>query len=99
MALFTSCFPDDIDNAHGVYELTSHALRYANLEVDFGDPLAARPLLANAEGLLGDTDLVLNTKAHMMLREAISIGSHAEAPLLRKDAESILKAQMERAGD
>jgi hypothetical protein len=100
-------FGEDIDHARGVYELTTHAfsndghfwLQYANLEVDFGKASFARPHLANAEGLLGETDMVLTTKAHMMLREALTISSYEEAEALRRDAEDILQAQMSIASD
>jgi hypothetical protein len=100
-------FGEDIDHARGVYELTAHAfandghfwLQYANLEVDYGRASFARPLLANAEGLLGSTDLVLNTRAHMMLREALTVSSAEEAKRLRADAEDILRKQMEFARD
>lgn len=100
-------FGEDIDHARGVYELTSHAfandghfwLQYANLEVDYGRASYARPLIANAEGLMGTTDLILNTRAHMMLREALTVSSYAEAMNLRADAEDILRHQMERARD
>lgn len=98
-------FGEDIDYARGVYELTASAfasdghfwLQYANLEVDHGVPAFGRPLLANAEGLLGQTDLVMNTRAHLMLREALTVGSYNEASRLRTDAVELLRFQMEKA--
>lgn len=98
-------FGEDIDHARGVYELTSDAfardghfwLQYANLEIDHGRAANARPLIANAEGLLGQTDLVEHTRAHMMLREALTVGSFDEAKQLRIDAEQILRHQMNAA--
>lgn len=98
-------FAEAIDYARGVYELTSDAfasdghfwLQFANLEVDYGKPANARPYLANAEGILGETDLVLNTRAHMMLREALSVASYDDALALRREAEEILTSQIDRA--
>lgn len=97
-------FGEDVDRARAVYELTSSAfsndghfwLQYANLEIDHGEAENARPLLANAEGLLGETSLVLNTRAHMMLREALVASNYEEALVLRRDAEDILLSQMDR---
>lgn len=72
-------------------------LQYANLEIDYGLAEYARGHLANAEGLLGHTELVENTRAHMWLVEALNAGSYEEALKLRKDAEEILLRQIEYA--
>ena len=98
-------FGEDIERARGVFELTADAftneghfwLQYANLEVDEGLAAYARSHLANAEGLLGETDLVLNTRAHMMLREALTVSNYEQALQLRREAEEILLNQMESA--
>ena len=97
-------FGADLDTARAVYDDASRVygrdghfwLQYANLEVDYGQTPLARPLLANAEGLLGDTQLVVNTRAHMMLREALSVESYEEAIALRDESEKILLDQMDR---
>ena len=97
-------FGEDIERARAVFELTSPEyskdghfwLQYANLEIDYGLAEYARGHLANAEGLLGDTDLVQSTKAHMWLVEALTAANYEEALQLRRDAERILLDQIER---
>jgi hypothetical protein len=100
-------FGEDLESARGVFELASSSyasdghfwLQYASLEIEYGLPAYARSHLANAEGLLGETELVLNTRAHMILREAEGVEKYEEALRLRREAEDILLRQMERVDD
>lgn len=73
-------------------------LQYANLEIEYGEAMLARSHLAHAESLMPDDDLLLTTKAHLLLRESLDAGSLEAATRLRQHAEEILNEQMDRLG-
>ena len=101
-----SRFTKDIELARSIYRAVDRHfqgdghfwLQFANLEIEFGEVVNARPHVAYAEALMPEHPFVMTTKAHLALRESRDVESVEEAWALRNEAETVLREQIGRAG-
>ena len=102
-----SRFTKDIELARSIYRAVDRHfqgdghfwLQFANLEIEFGEVVNARPDVAYAEALMPEHPFVMTTKAHLALRAVRAMLESVEEPwALRNEAETVLREQIGRAG-
>lgn len=97
-------FSSDVELARSIYSALAPNLKrdyhfwlqFGSLELEYGELSEASNYLEQAFALAPYDDFVLNTRAHLKYKQALSASRFEVAVQLRDEARKILNAQMER---